>query len=249
MSLWFWIRWFGLDTVLAVSSVHLLVMQSQWSFSTAVGLGFVTSFFYMCDRLVDMTWGHEVASNRHLIYRARPLLLTASLLMLGSGAVVFWVVLPSDVQWSLVMAFLIFLCHVGCLFLPWYQQGKDVVVSLIFTWVMVVFQWPEVDPRLVGLIFCYTLFNLRIHAMIDRYKSSDKVGRLLNTGGEWVELGVMGGVLWFGVQCYGGLGLAFGVGVGCHFVLLRWPGYYWFEWGELYYATPFFIVASKKMLA
>ena len=33
------------------------------------------------------------------------------------------------------------------------QQGKDVVVSLIFTWVMVVFQWPEVDPRLVGLIF------------------------------------------------------------------------------------------------
>lgn len=247
--MYFWVRWFGLDTVLAVSSVHLLVMQSQWTVPIAVGLGIVTSFFYMCDRLVDMKWGHEGVSNRHLIYQARPLLLIGSLLILGSGSVMFWFLLPAHIQWPLVVVFGLFLCHVGLLSLAWYQQGKDLVVSLIFTVVMVVFQWHDVDYRLVSLIFFYTLFNLRIHGLIDQSELPHRLFQLLKSGRGMVVVGLMLGVLWVGIQCDGWVGLTFGVGLFFHLLLLCWPGRYWFELGEVWYALPFFIVASKKMLA
>ena len=44
-KIYYCLRWFGLDTVLAVSSVHLVVMQDRWTLGTALGLGIVTSFF------------------------------------------------------------------------------------------------------------------------------------------------------------------------------------------------------------
>jgi hypothetical protein len=227
------IRWFGLDTLVAVLSVHVAIIDGRLSWVYLGGILVVTSFFYMCDRCLDEGLGHETVSPRHKIYSMHSRGRNLSLLVLGIISVVFWWSLPVHTQRLLAACAGIFVMHAILISVSWYSRGKDVVVAFVFSMVMVIFSSSTVAWW--ALIFLYALFNLRAHRAIE----------YPNGGGGiwWWAANALLTVTIFSVavSIHWAWGVSFGIGLGLHALLVKWPPRYWYEWGELWFALPFLL--------
>ncbi len=229
----FFIRWFGLDTVLCVVVVQLFLMQlfSVFSWTVLIGLSSVTSFFYLVDRLVDLYLVKVSLNARHIVYHQRLFLIVSSCFFLGGGSFLFW--LKTSVKFELFVLFLFFMGHICALHFSFYRFIKPFVVASIFTMVMILFYPLSFFSLVAGLIFSFTLLNLVIH---EWFETNHKAYCFLA-----VSLSVI--VLILAVQLnYMALFIWLLALMG-HFGLMRFfsTSHYWFEFGECLYAFPFFL--------
>ena len=236
MGIHFFIRWFGLDTVLSVVVVQLFLMQlfSVFSWKLLVGLSFVTSFFYMMDRLVDLYFVKVSLNSRHFVYYHRPVSIIISFLFLGGGSFLFWFNISLRVE--LFVLFFIFLGHMSALYFSFYRYIKPLGVALIFTMVMLLFHDVSLFSVVGGLIFSCTLLNLVIHEWFERRQQIYVILIIL-----------LSMALLFLSFLFSPLALfIWMLPVIVNFVLMRYfsSTEYWFEYAELIYAMPFLIAAT-----
>ena len=233
-------RWFSLDTVLGVIAIQLNLMQPiSWAqLANMGGLCVATSLCYMCDRFIDAILDKGPLSHRHHLYANNQMAVIATFMVLGSITLVFWLHLAPQIQWKLGGLGLGFLLHVWCLPWPQYQRLKSITTAIIFTLVMVSISEVPISHPWARLIFLYTMFNLHIHSCMEHRHMAPAAGTHIKT-----SIGI--GLLAIGAayQIEPWMSIAFGIGVLCHWRLLATHGDFWFEWGELCFAWPFFWAA------
>jgi len=231
--IFFLLRWFGADTVVAVLIVQLFLMKSfQVSLMGYLwGFGVMTSLFYMVDRSIDAIVYGEKQYERHRIYATHRRWLSVSILGLTLPCVIFWVCLPFHIQMGLMGSGVIFCIHMTIMGRAWYAPFKPMMVSLVFTCVMSVFYMNQITPWHMGFIFGSTLLNGLVHKKIEN-------NGFLPLRIIWGVFIVTGGVM---LACMGTYQSLFGwllAGVAYAWLIHHRP-WYWYEWGECVYSMPF----------
>ena len=89
-KIYYWLRWFGLDTVLAVSWCIWWLCKTDGHWERRSGLALLR--FYMLDRLGDVIWEGGDYGSAYL--SAVPIEAWISLVGLGGVSFLFWCVLP-----------------------------------------------------------------------------------------------------------------------------------------------------------
>ena len=229
------VRWFGLDTVFCVISIQLFILDqlNHTDYELLIGLSFVTSLFYMIDRVLDLYLEKEPLNNRQLVFFQKEDHIGITLTFLTLGSFVFWLRLAFPIKLALVGLCLLFLFHLYWLRFRWYKVIKLFLIAFIFTAVMTVCHPVDNLGLIIGLIFFFTLFNLLIHDWIESQHPQLFIPVAL----------VAGLVLYFAFQLSILMFYIWLVSIALNYVLCvfskRTP--YWFEISELIYSFPFLI--------
>lgn len=228
-------RWFGLDTLLAVTAIQLYVAPFghplRWA--TIWGLLASVSFIYMIDRSRD-AMVEPMPSARHALYNRHPKWLLISLIGLGLTSAIYWWHLPTTQQWILLGCLVTAITHIYCLKYTWYRSIKDGIVAFIFT--MVMMPATSMNWLLFLWVFLFTLFNLVIHRLIEYHPANI----------HWIKISIFGVVLlWLiaNMSPMNEIWVVWGASILGHMGLLWMHKItpYWHELGELLFAFPFFI--------
>jgi hypothetical protein len=252
MSVFFYmVRWFALDTLLAVASVQLyLSMQSgHFLIKECIGVCCLVSMAYMCDRYRDVgihtSRGskceagkafHQGLFDRHNVFRCRFLGICGSVIGLGGVSLVCLHGVTHGVKVVFIMCAAVYVGHIFALRWDGYGAIKDGVVSLVFTLGVFSVFMEALSVMYAVLIGVYVYFNLISHVLIERR---------LGIGYGYYGFLLLGGIVVFlAYVVLGSVGACvFFTGIVAHiWVVVKHP-YYWYEWGELAFAWPFIVLS------
>ena len=166
--MFFIVRWFALDTVLAVVSVQFFlgVLTGRFLFKECLGVCCLVSMAYMCDRYQDALIKDKNVA-RHGVFQHRLWFLVCSVLGLGAGAWICLYGVTLIVKVSFIVCGFLFFIHIFCLRWSVYSVLKDAVVALVFTLGVLCLYIDSIANSIIVLVGFYVYFNLISHAVIE----------------------------------------------------------------------------------